>query len=97
MELKFEWDENKNLKNIKKHDIAFQDVLKVFYDPKRQEVYDIKHSFFEDRWEVIGLSDSIIYKVNYTERDEFIRIISARNATKKEEKRYFYGNGKKNN
>ena len=94
MELKFEWDQKKNTANIIKHGVSFREADKVFLDPKCIEKYDIKHSFSEDRWKVIGLSGSIVYTVIFTRRNGKIRIISVRKADKKEIERYFYGYGK---
>jgi uncharacterized DUF497 family protein len=91
MELKFEWDEEKNAINKKKHGVSFETAIKIFFDPKRFEALDKKHSFFEERWEVVGLSDLILLRVIFTERDHSIRIISAQKASKKDEEEYFYG------
>lgn len=43
-ELEFEWDEDKNQKNLKKHGISFETAMLVFNDDYRLEVYDIEHS-----------------------------------------------------
>jgi len=94
MKLRFEWDKKKNADCIKKHGVSFKEADKVFLDPKRIEIYDEKHSIYEDRWKMIGLCNSKIYTVIYTERNGIIRIISAREAEKNEEEAYFYGYGK---
>jgi len=94
MELRFIWDDKKNIDNIKKHGVSFNEAEIVFFDPKRVEIYDSKHSISEDRWNVIGLSGSTIYSVIFTERNGKIRIISAREAEKEEEEEYLYGYGK---
>jgi len=91
MELKFEWDERKNTINMKKHNVSFDEAKMVFFDPKRLEMYDKAHSFFEERWTIVGLSGATILRVSFTERNKFIRIMSARKAAKQEEERYFYG------
>jgi len=91
MELKFEWDHRKNMVNQMKHGVSFEDVKMVFFDPKRLEMYDRAHSFFEERWTLIGLSGSTIFKIIFTERKDSVRIISARRADKDEEEEYFYG------
>ena len=92
--MQFEWDENKNRKNIEKHKISFEKALKVFLDPLHLEIPDpYKH---EDRWDAIGLVDSVLFVV-YAEREEdVIRIISARKAVKEEIDGYekgYYGRG----
>ena len=96
MEVKFEWDEKKNAKNLLKHGIFFEDTLDVFKDPKRIEMYDKAHSFFEDRWMVVGLNNSTILTIFFTERNNTIRIISARKADKNDKEEYSYGYGATN-
>ena len=88
--MNFEWDENKNARNIKKHKISFQSAVWVFQDPYRKEYYDEKHSIDEERWATVGMAKDILYVV-YTERDEgnTIRLISARPATKREREDYY--------
>ena len=84
-----EWDDNKNLTNIKKHGISFETAALVFADEERIEYYDKLHSQDEDRYVVLGCVQGILYVV-YTMRDDAARIISARmaNAT---ERRIYYG------
>ncbi|MDR2942986.1 MAG: BrnT family toxin [Treponema sp.] len=89
--MRFEWDEKKNAKNKRKHGVSFKNAKRVFFDPKRFEEFDRKHSFFEERWITVGFSDLIWLTVVFTERNGYVRIISARNANKKEEEAYFYG------
>ena len=91
--LDFEWDEDKEAKNIKKHGIDFVSASHIFLDRNRIEYYDTQHSESEDRFITIGMVEEILTVV-YTERKSTIRIISARLATKKEIKRYYYGDQK---
>ncbi len=85
----FEWDENKNKANKKKHGISFEVAVRVFCDPNVIVVPDPESR--EDRWNAIGFVGALLFVV-YTERDnDRIRIISARKATKGEI------NGYKNN
>jgi len=91
MELKFEWDTNKNDANLMKHGVSFKDAMYVFFDPKHLEIHDNKHSLAEDRWRLIGLNCCDLLTVVYTERNDQIRIISARKADKKETEEYYYG------
>ena len=81
--MEFEWDEEKNRANIRKHDgISFEMAVRVFLDENRIEKYDARHSIDEDRYNVIGMVENLLFVV-YTERnDDAIRIISARKATK---------------
>ena len=85
----FEWDNSKNELNKKKHDgISFEFAVRVFLDKKRIEKYDYKHSTDkEDRWNTIEKIDDILFIV-YTERNENIRIISARKANTEEINEY---------
>ncbi len=90
--MEFEWDEVKNSINKEKHDgIGFELAIRVFLDEKRIERYDFNHSTpDEDRWNAIGMVGKVLFVV-YTERGERIRIISARRATREEEKEYYDG------
>ena len=85
----FEWDDEKEQRNIKMHKISFETAKLVFNDENRLELFDINHSAAEDRIIVIGKVDKVLFVV-YTERGDKTRIISARAATKAERK--LYGN-----
>ena len=88
----FEWDDNKEQINIKKHGMDFETASRVFDDEYRLEIYDDLHSDYEDRYITIGMIDEItcIAMVVYTERGtDVIRIISARKATPKERRKYY--------
>ena len=85
---KFEWDEEKAAKNVKKHGIYFEDAVLVFFDENLIDDYDEFHSDNEDRIKAIGRVDKIL-TVIYTERGDRNRIISARTATKDEVNRYY--------
>ncbi len=50
----FEYDENKNQINIKKHGISFKSAARIFFDYDRIEYYDEEHSNDEDRYNTIG-------------------------------------------
>ena len=91
MDLKFTWGGDKNAINIKKHGISFEDAAIIFSDPNHLEIYDGRHSTSEIRWKKIGLSGCEVLSVIFTEKDDIVRIISARKADKKEEKEYFDG------
>lgn len=54
--LKFEWDENKNLINIKKHGVSFDEASTVFYDEDALVIDDPLHSVDEDRFIILGFS-----------------------------------------
>lgn len=86
--MEFEWDERKEEINIEKHHISFKIAKQVFNDINRIEIYDMQHSFEEDRYNTIGMVEDILFVV-YTERKEKIRLISARLATEKERSLYY--------
>lgn len=84
----FEWDDEKNRINNLKHNVDFNDAAKVFADENRIEWFDALHSDEEDRYITLGMVDNILHVV-YTERDEAIRLISARLANKYERRKYY--------
>lgn len=84
----FEWDPVKNEINKVLHKISFETAKFVFNDPYRIEFYDANHSFEEERWNVLGCINEVVFVV-YTERKNNIRIISARIATSKEKEIYY--------
>ncbi len=88
MELKFEWDEEKDRANQRKHGISFETAAYVFQDPYYIEMYDFEHSTQEDRYIAIGKVGDLLFVV-FTERGEVIRLISARVATQRERRLYY--------
>jgi uncharacterized protein len=85
MALQFEWDAQKAKLNYKKHGVSFDEAKTVFNDPYSITTLDSENSAKEDRFIDIGLStQGRLLIVVYTERKERIRIISSRNATKRE-------------
>ena len=83
----FEWDAAKAALNLKKHGIAFEDAILVFYDLGRTETYN--EDYGEGRWTTIGFVYSALLYVVYTVRhEETIRLISARKADANERKQY---------
>ena len=86
----FEWDSEKAKINFRKHNVDFRDATKVFEDENRLVRYDTKHSYEEERCQVIGKVKDILFVV-YTERGDVTRLISARKATAYERSLY-YGN-----
>ena len=52
----FEWDENKNTINKRKHKISFEEAKSVFYDENALVLDDPDHSLTEDRFIILGLS-----------------------------------------
>ena len=90
----FDWDENKNRINLEKHGITFEKASTVFFDERAILFDDPEHSIDEDRFLLLGMSETAkvcIVCHCYRESDTVIRIISARQATRKEEQRYVRG------
>lgn len=88
--LKFEWDENKNISNQKKHGVSFEEAKTVFSDELGRLIPDPDHSEGEERFILMGVSSlQNLLTVCHCERDSnTIRIISARKADKFERKQY---------
>ena len=86
----FIWDEAKNETNKKKHKISFETASRVFNDPYLLTEYDDEHSNLdESRYKNIGMIDgNLVVAVWITDRDEKIRIISARKANLNEVRIY---------
>ena len=87
-EYKFIWDSEKAEKNWQKHKIKFEDAALVFFDEFRIDEFDEIHSDFEGRYKIIGKVENVIVVI-YTERGDFTRIISARDAEKYEQEEYY--------
>ena len=90
--IRFIWDKEKNIINQRKHGISFEEAQSVFVDENALMIYDPDHSGKEDRFILLGLSASIRLLVVchcYRKDDDIIRIISARKATRMEQKRYW--------
>lgn len=87
----FSWDERKDRENQKKHGVSFNEAKTAFYDENARLTHDPDHSAEEDRFILLGFSAALRMLVVchcYREEDRVIRIISARKATKKEQKCY---------
>ena len=89
--IKFDWDESKAKSNLIKHKVSFEEAQSVFDDDEARLIFDPDHSENEDRFILLGLSCSLKVLVVvhcYKDEDNVIRLISARKATKHEEKNY---------
>ena len=87
--MKFEWDKDKERRNIRKHAISFDEAVTVFYDPLSATFADTDHSIVENRFITVGYSSQgRLFVVSHTERGDAIRIINARPATISERKRH---------
>ncbi len=88
----FDWDHEKAKQNLRKHGVTFREAVTVFGDPLSLTIDDPLHSSEEDRFVIIGQSDrQRVLVVVFTERRGYIRIISARVATRRERESYEEG------
>ncbi|MFH2060070.1 MAG: BrnT family toxin [Pseudomonadota bacterium] len=88
----FEWDDAKNKSNRTKHGVSFEEAQSVFFDESAIQFDDPDHSIDEERFLLLGFSQRLKVLVVchcYRSNESIIRIISARKATKKEQKVYF--------
>lgn len=89
MTLVFEWDENKAKINKRKHGVGFDEAQTIFTDDLSVIKPDVEHSNTEERLLIIGTSNkNRLIVVSYTEREDIIRLINARKATRNERKQY---------
>jgi uncharacterized DUF497 family protein len=88
MSLEFEWSKAKAKSNYAKHGVSFDFAKLVFEDPFALELLDNRRNYGEDRFVVLGLVEGQLLFVAFTERNEVIRLISARRATKYEQEIY---------
>lgn len=90
--MEFEWDFQKAVRNLARHDVSFSEAATIFGDPLAITVFDPDHSEEEDRFLTFGHShEGRLLVVSHTDRKDRLRIISARQATRKE--RIFYEEG----
>ncbi len=89
--LRFEWDERKNTANLRKHGVSFEEATSVFADENALLLDDPDHSGDEDRFILMGLSQSLRVLLVFhcfREGEDVIRIISARKALRVEREQY---------
>jgi uncharacterized DUF497 family protein len=87
--VKFEWHGTKAAANLRKHGVSFDEAATVFADTLSHAFPDQDHSDDETRFLIIGMSEAgRVLVVSHTDREAQTRIISAREATRKE--RSFY-------
>ncbi|CAN5527227.1 MAG: BrnT family toxin [Acidobacteriota bacterium] len=86
--LRFEWDERKRFSNLRKHDIDFADVFRVF-DTEMLTKVDDRFDYGEIRHLSLGILFGAVVAISYVDNDDSVRIISARRAEKHEQENYF--------
>ena len=90
--LKFEWDNEKNKTNTKKHGVSFEEGKTVFFDEYALQFFDPEHSEDEDRFLLLGTSfksQTLVVCHCFREEETKVRIISARKADKDEQQVYW--------
>ena len=91
--MEFEWHEAKAEANLRNHGVSFELACTVFRDPFAIERVDDREDYGEERFVAIGMAEGkVLLFVAYTEREERIRIISARRALQNEQEDYFRQN-----
>ena len=81
--MNLEWDARKAHENLRKHGVSFEEAKTVFDDPVYVDFYDPDHSYNERRYIIIGQSQQgRLLIVSYTEREDVVRLISAREAAR---------------
>ena len=89
MHLQFEWDPEKAQRNLGKHKVSFEEASTVFDDPLFITFLDEEHSIDEERYITLGLSrNNNLLLIAHTDREGTIRMISARKATRNEQRFY---------
>ena len=89
--LTFSWTPSKATTNLKKHGVSFDEARTVFFDDYARLIADPEHSDEEDRFILLGFSVRLrllVVSHTYREDAQTIRIISARNANRPEQRQY---------
>jgi uncharacterized protein len=87
----FVWNETKNRLNVRNHHVSFDEAKAVFFDENARLLHDPDHSIDEDRFVLLGMSSKsrlLLVCHCYREKEDEIRIISARKATRPESQLY---------
>jgi uncharacterized protein len=88
--MEFEWDEAKAAANLAKHGMTFGEAVPIFWDENRLTIEDERLKYDERRYVVYGMIKDRLHVVVFTPRSDSIRIISARKANKREQKKHGY-------
>lgn len=87
--MEYEWDTEKDRINVQKHGVSFAEAATVFLDSLHVTVFDERHSIGEFRFRTIGYAaTNRLVVVAHTDREDRIRIITAREATLRERRQY---------
>jgi uncharacterized protein len=96
LEMNFEWHPRKAARNLQDHGVSFEEAQTVFDDPFQMHFPDEAHSRGERRFIAVGESAAgRVLMVVYTEQqDGAVRLISAREATRREQKSWLFRNSR---
>lgn len=87
--MEYEWDPEKDRINVEKHGVSFREASTVFLDALHVTVFDERHSIEEFRFRTIGYTaTNRLVIVAHADRDDRVRIITAREATPRERRQY---------
>ena len=86
---RFEWDDEKARSNLKKHKVSFEVARRIFANPNSVEKLDLRDDYGEDRVNLTGMVGLHVFTITFVERNNRIRIISARQASTNEQDEYF--------
>jgi len=86
--MNFEWDEVKSEACFRERGFDFAYVVRAFFDPNRLIQADTRHSYGEERYQLMGKIEQRLFVLAYTPRHDATRIISARKANQREVRHY---------
>ncbi len=84
----YEWGNRKAAQNVAQHGVPFEYAARVFLDPHRLDGEDTRRDYSEERRLTFGKIEGRLFAVAYTPRGRLIRLISARKANEREQRRY---------
>lgn len=85
----FEWDERKEALNVAKHGVPFEYAARLFLDSERIDEPDLRRDYREERRIAVGRIETRVFVAVYVRRESVIRLISARKANEREQRRYY--------
>jgi len=86
--MRFEWDEAKRFSNIRTHEIDFAE-LEPLFTQHTFTIQDDRFDYPEERFVTYGWMNGVLLAIVHTERENMVRLISARKATRNEQECYF--------
>jgi uncharacterized DUF497 family protein len=84
----FEWNDRKATQNVAKHGVLFEYAVRVFLDPHRLDSEDTRRDYSEERRFTLGMVEGRLFAIAYTPRGKVVRVISARKANEREQRKY---------